>query len=245
MAQGPPVNNDSGRFEPAPPVERRVKLPAEKSRGLRRAIKPKVVGYRVGDIMRVDDVEVWVNPLNTDMLLDRFTDRTVSARIRSHGAEKYPGTSRIKNDTIGQALQHAMGGRNFVKPARVIDTPSGQLKFTNGVQRIYHVATTKGEIGEEVGSDIDTLELCIDNVLTEVERAGRYTSVLFPMLGTGEGGFPLNQVAPRLLRRAIHFFEAYPRARLSKIYFLPYSEVDAEILADAMIALAPYFEPTA
>jgi ADP-ribose pyrophosphatase len=225
--------------EPTHPVERKVKMPLA---GGRRRVSDKIVGYMSGNILRVKDIDVWVNPLTTDMMLDRFTDRTVSAVIRRSGAEKYPGGKRIRRDTIGEELQRAMGGRPFVAPAKVIDTSSGELAASNGVQRIFHVATTKGEIGEELGSDLDTLERCVDNVLSAIERRRRYTSVLFPMLGTGEGGFAVNDVALRLMLRAIEFFRGHPAARLQRIYFLGYSNFDANVLEEAMRSLQTHFE---
>ncbi len=116
------------------PMLRRVKLPAARTFGRPRGGYKKFVGYMSGDILGVKGVDVWVNPLSTDMLLDRFGDRTVSARIRTAGAEKYPGTRRIKRDTMGEELLRAMGGRNFVKPAKVIDTSAGQLAFNQSGQ---------------------------------------------------------------------------------------------------------------
>jgi nudix-type nucleoside diphosphatase (YffH/AdpP family) len=227
---------------PSKPFERKVKLSRAGGRIVRRRPPERFVGYMTGDILNVDCVDVWVNPLNTDMMLDRFTDRTVSAVIRRSGAEKYPGTNRIQRDTIGEELQGAMNGRTFVKPAKVIDTSSGELAKSNNVQRIFHVATAKGEIGDEQSSDLETLDRCVDNVLAAIERRGRYTSVLFPMLGTGDGGYPVNQVAQRLLLRSIDFFRDSPKARLQRIYFLGYSEVDADVLADAMKSLETHFD---
>jgi ADP-ribose pyrophosphatase len=194
----------------------------------------RIIGYMSGDILNVRGVEVWVNPLTTDMLLDRFADRTVSAAIRRRGAERYPDNERIKYDTIGEELRRAMGGRNFVRPAKVIDTSSGELFRSNDVKRIFHVAVSKGEIGDHQGVDPDTIDQCMDNVLEAIERSGRYSSALFPMMGTGPDGLPVNQVAPRLVRRSIAFFQERPKARLQKVYFLAYSEVDADVLADVM-----------
>jgi hypothetical protein len=205
----------------------------------------KIIGYMSGDILTVKGVDVWVNPLNTDMMLDRFTDRTVSAVIRTHGAEKFPGTKRVKYDTIGEELRAAVGNRNFVKPAKVIDTGSGQLRSTHDVKRIFHVATSKGEIGEDVNTDLETIGLCVENVLTAVEQTGRYKSILIPMLGAGEDGIPVNKVAPHLFQGAISFFRARPRARLQCIYFLAYSEIDKDVVADvaAMLCKEKLLEP--
>lgn len=224
--------------EAKPPVEYKVSRSAKSSRGAE-----KVIGYFKGNIANIKGIDVWVNPLNTDMLLDRFTDRTISATIRALGAEKYPDSDRIKKDTIGQELHRAMGPRNFVGPAKVIDTASGELKSSHGVKRLFHVATTKGEIGEGLSTDVDTIDECIVNTLTQIEQSASGKSVLFPMLGTGEGGLPLNQVAPRMLQRTIAFLQENPEARVEKVYFLAYSEVDADILDSTFKALTSYLEP--
>lgn len=228
---------------PAPPVERKVKLPISRARLGLKPKPEKIVGYLRGNIEKVTGVDVWVNPLVSDMLLDRVTDRTISAVIRARGAEKYPDGKRIKQDTIGEELRHAMNGRNFVSPATVIDTSAGALSTTNGVKRVFHVATTHGEFGSRPRVQPETLDGCVDNVLAEIERKGSYRSVLFPMIGTGEGGLLVNEVASRLLQRAIFFFHEHPRARLQKIYFLAYSEIDADVVADAFHSIENNFEP--
>jgi nudix-type nucleoside diphosphatase (YffH/AdpP family) len=225
----------------APPVE--FKVAREKTRG--KSNGEQTVGYMTGNIDKVEDVDAWVNPMVSDMLLDRFTDRTVSGVIRARGAEKYPDGQRIKFDTIGEELRRAMNGRYFVSPGSVIDTSAGALEKTNKVKRIFHVAVTHGEFGGMPHVELDTLDHCIDSALTEIEHKGRYRSALIPMIGTGEGALPVNQVAPRLLRRALEFFRQNPKARLKKIYFLAYSEVDADILADAFKAAADEFEQAA
>jgi len=233
---------------PAPPVERKLKLPMLQS-WLGTESKPeKIVGYLRGNIDKVTDVDVWVNPLACDMLLDRWSDHTVSAVIRARGADKYPEGRKIKYDVIGEELRLAMHGRNFAAPATVIDTSPGELLQSNGVKRVFHVATTHGELGEPPRIEIETLDRCIDNVLNEIERKSRYMisgyeSVLIPMIGTGKGGLRVNQVAPRLLQRAIHFFKQCPKARLQKIYFLAYSEIDADVLADAFESEESHFAP--
>jgi nudix-type nucleoside diphosphatase (YffH/AdpP family) len=226
--------------EVAVPVEFYVK-PAD-NRG-KAAHLDKIIGYMAGDILSVNTVDVWVNPLNTDMLLDRFSDRTVSAAIRRHGAEKYPNSDRIKVDTIGEALHAEMGRRNFVKPAKVVVTIGGALTQSNNVKRILHVATSKGEIGENVNADLQTIDECVDNILEELERDGRYRSVLFPMLGTGDEGLPVNRVAPRMFARAIEFFRRRPKAALNAIYFLAYSAGDHDVVEQVVLSLQDMLEP--
>jgi len=186
---------------------------------------------------------VWVNPLASDMLLDKFTDRSVSAAIRRGGAEMYPDGKQILRDTIGEELRGKMNGRSFVAPATVIDTSPGSLRKSNGVRRIFHVATIRLAFDDQPVVDVETLDRCVANALAAVERAGTYRSVLFPMIGTGQHALRVNQVAPRLIERAIGFFTANPGSHINRIYFLAYSAIDAEILHDAFEKFETSFEP--
>jgi ADP-ribose pyrophosphatase len=216
-----------------------------------RKTKDKIVGFKVGNILEVKDVDVWVNSENTDMMMDRFFSKSVSATIRFHGAKKFANTDRIEEDTIGEALQAEMGPRNFVEPATVIGTTSGLLARSHNVKRIFHVAAVQGAVAQGLTTNIDTLELCVDRVLERIDTHNEnwlsgslttYDSVLFPMLATGQGGFFVRDVAPRLVRRAIDFFENRPRTRLKKVYFLAYSWGDKEILEQVMSAATDRLE---
>lgn len=216
----------------------------------------KMIGYITGDIANVQDIDVWVNPENTDMIMDRFFGRSISAAIRFLGARKYPGTQRVEKDTIGEALRQEMGGAPFVKPAYVIPTTSGELAKTNNVQRIFHVAAAFGQIGDTgptsdvhgpVGkgltTNLKTLEQCVINVLDEMDRAAQwpaglrlepYRSVIFPMMGTGEGGLFVEEVAERLVAKTIEYFEKRPKTFVQSVYFLAYSAADQSILEEIL-----------
>lgn len=219
----------------------------------------KIIGYINGDIANVHGIDVWVNPENTDMIMDRFFGRSISAVIRYCGARKYSGTQRVEEDTIGNALRAEMGKRPFVKPAFVVHTTSGELaRAPHAVRRIFHVAAAYGQIGDTtvtgeisgpVGqgatTNIKTLEQCVLNVLNEIEIASNwpagfsaepYRSVIFPIMGTGESGLFVDAVAERLVAKAIAFFEGRPKAHLQRIYFLAYSAADENILDEIMRA---------
>jgi nudix-type nucleoside diphosphatase (YffH/AdpP family) len=206
---------------------------------MRRQKSEKIVGYKTGSISAVKDVDVWVNPTDTDMILDAFRSRTVSATIRRLGAEKaLTGEKRIRSDTIGADLRRKLGDVEFVEPTTVIDTTPGALKETHNVRRIFHIAVCPGSIGNSLQSRPETLEDCVDEVLAKVENGNRsllgtrpqYRSVLFPILGTGQGGFFSADVIPRLVRRAIAYFEDNPSAGINKIYFCGYTQGDVELL---------------
>lgn len=221
----------------------RTELAFNKDRSITRqfALKKapkKRVGYKTGNILLTNDVDVWVNNENTDMMMDRFFGRSVSATIRLAGAEKFDGTTRVKVDTVADALRATMRGRTFVKPATVLETTSGELERTHHVRRVFHVAAVEGNIGQGVKPSLEMLEACVDGVLAAIDAAsGRiwpYRSVLIPLLGTGEGGASAIAIAPRLVDRAITYLEANPQSRLEDVYFVAYSFGDEQILEAAL-----------
>jgi ADP-ribose pyrophosphatase len=193
----------------------------------------QILGVKTGDIGATTDVEVWVNSENTDMMMDRFFGRSVSATIRSLGARKHEDGKSIAEDTIGKALAAEMGTRSFVKPGTVLSTGAGELARTHNVRQIFHVAAVAGSIGSGLSTSIATIEGAMDAVLKAIS-AKRYRSALIPLFATGQGGFPTGEVAPRLVKRACAFFKENPKSALRKIYFLAYSEGDLEILKNAI-----------
>jgi ADP-ribose pyrophosphatase len=190
---------------------------------------PCVLGIKTGHISLIKNVDVWVNSENTFMLMDRFFNRSLSATIRTLGAQKHPNNGAIMEDTIGNALLQEMGSRAFVKPGTVLDTAAGALEDTHNVQRIFHVASVRGEIGQGLGGSLADIELSIDNVLKSI-NAARYSSALLPIFGTGSGRLATGDVAPSLVKCARAFLEKKTRGPLNKIYILANSEGEYEIL---------------
>lgn len=204
--------------------------------------KGKYIGYKTGNILATKDVDVWVNNENTDMMMDRFFGRSVSATIRYAGARKFENSDKVLEDTIAEALRAKMNGRNFVKPTTVIDTTSGALAKSHNVKRIFHVAAVEGQIGQGLKPSLETLEQCIDEVLKAIDarsgwlngKAVPYRSVLIPLLGTGDGGFPVKAVVPRLVQRAIVYLEENKRSRINRVFFVAFSLGDREELQAVM-----------
>ncbi len=217
-----------------------------------RSAPQNVVGYKTGNILLTKDVDVWVNNENTDMMMDRFFGRSVSATIRHGGAAKFEDSDRVREDTIADALRLALRGRTFVKPATVLETTAGELERTHNVRRIFHVGAVEGVIGQGVKPNEEMLERCVDQVLTAIDVASQrslsprtfwpYRSVLIPMLGTGEGGFSVQEVAPLLVERAIAYLEAHPKSALREIYFVAYSFGDGQVLEHVLNG-SPRLEP--
>jgi len=194
----------------------------------------QILGIKTGNIKATKDVDAWVNSENTDMMMDRFFGRSVSATIRSLGARKHEDGRSIAEDTIGKALAAELRPRSFVKPGTVLQTNAGELENTHNVRRIFHVGCVAGSIGSGLSTSLSNIELSMDNVLKAISSGKRYRSALVPMLGTGQGGFPVGRVAPLLVKRTLAFFRENPKSPLREVYFLAYSEGDLEILRNAI-----------
>jgi ADP-ribose pyrophosphatase len=189
-----------------------------------------IVGYKTGPILKIKDVDVWVNSENIDMTMDRFIGRTISANIRYGGAEKDDGGSVIE-DRIADALRDKLGRRGHVKIGTVIETEAGALSADNNVRRILHIATVKSVAGPGGGVVADQADLprCVDRVLTYAHKRNqklfrrRDRHILIPMLGTGDGGLSVERVAPELISAAVDFLRLNPDTSLKEVYFLAFS----------------------
>jgi nudix-type nucleoside diphosphatase (YffH/AdpP family) len=189
-----------------------------------------IVGYKTGDIRYVKGVDAWVNGENSDMMMDRFIGESISARIRTMGANKKVGN--LVDDTIQEALRDVMGDRGNVDMGTVFITESGMLGQTNDVQRIFHVAAVKGILGQGAKPEAKDLTPCAENVLAELEKENKglwrricnntLSSVLFPLMGAGEGGLPVRTVAEGIIPAAVHYFKSTPNPTVKEIYFLAF-----------------------
>lgn len=196
----------------------------------------QTVGYKTGNIANVEGVHVWVNSENEDMMMDRLIGRTISANIRYLGAEK-DGQGNIREDTIANALHKALGRRLQVRIGTVIETEAGALT-AKGVRRILHVATVRiVGAGRAVKADPDDLGRCIEAVLSTVHRKNESflrrkilrnadKSILIPLLGAGDGGLRVTQVAEKTILQAVEFFKMHPTTALQEIYFVAFSSRD-------------------
>jgi len=196
--------------------------------------KPKlIIGYKTGAVDSVEGVDVWVNSENTDMEMDRFIGRSVSARIRYLGANKEKGI--IYKDTIQIALKRALGARAFVKIGTVLVTKSGMLLRDKQVERIFHVATVEGRPGQGTVGYKQFLRSCVETVLKTVDeentkfrifKAKNLDSIVFPMLGAGDGGLGITEVVEEIIPAAIDYLSASSQPTLKEVYFLAFRRLD-------------------
>lgn len=199
----------------------------------------RIIGIKAGNIADVEGVDLWVNSENTDMLMDRFFGKSISATIRYEGAAKYrDGT--IYRDTIAEALRARLGGQIFVRPATVVVTKAGELaRKPHRVRRILHVAAVQAQKGKGLYANAHVSAECLRNALLQGEALNvglrrlfrPMRSIVVPLLGAGQGDVRAEDVVSNLLPAAIEFFQRNPEAKLREIYFLAFTPRDHALLA--------------
>lgn len=192
-----------------------------------------------GDIREWQGIDVWVNSENTNMQMARFYDRSLSAMIRYEGAEK-DDNGEVIDDTIARELAAALGGRESVTPGTVYVTSAGALAATRGVKKMFHAATTQGVPGSgyQVMRDV---ERCVTTSLRRMDhecyRDDQLRSIVFPMMGTGEGGGDVNVVAGRLIRTAVSYFLSNPASNVTTVFFSAWNRRDLDACLAALDGL--------
>lgn len=204
--------------------------------------KRRYISYETGDISLIDRrFDVWVNSENTDMLMARFFEPAISGTIRYLGATKFKNGD-VREDTIAELLRHEMAGQIFVKPGEVIATKSGNLRKTHGVRLICHAAAVHAMRGYGEWGSLGVSEACIRKALLEVEARNRglrglfkpYRSILFPLLGTGNGKQSSVAVAEKMIAVARqHLLD--DRSKLREICFIAYNHDDRQAICSAIM----------
>ncbi len=203
------------------------------------------LGIVTGDIMKVGFVDVWVNPENTKMQMARWHDDSISANIRYFGAVR-DANGYVRNDTIAAQLRAQIGRSGVVEAGTVIETGPGELRRTNCVRVILHVAGMHGEPGRGY-LPIRGYAVCIHQALKKVDQLNRglgtraykrtpLKSIIIPLFGTRSGGDP-QDVTDRLVRTAKSYFEEQPTTSIDRVYFLAYTDADRELCQTAFSRL--------
>lgn len=188
-----------------------------------------------GDIRQWPGIDVWVNSENTNMQMARFFDRSLSAMIRYEGATK-DENGEIVADTVATELADVVGNRETVTPGNVYVTSAGDLANGRGVKKIFHAATTQGVPGSGY-QVIQEVEKCVNAVLRRMDvpqYRDELRSVVFPMMGTGEGGGDVTVVAGKLIRTAIGYFQANPASTVQTVYFSAWNRRDLDACLKAL-----------
>jgi transcriptional regulator with XRE-family HTH domain len=196
----------------------------------------RYIGIITGDIRRVRCADVWVNPENTDMQMARFNEFSVSSIIRYEGAAR-DDLGRVVDDRIADELARKVAGRWPVPPAAAVVTGSGELARW-GVGHVVHVAAVQGEPGAGF-RQIQEVGRCVTSVMTEVEKiraSPQPKTILFPLLGVGQGRGALEATVRAMAGAAIDYFSSGRETRLSTVYFLAYTDVELAVCEKVLAA---------
>lgn len=189
------------------------------------------------NLNRVVNVDVWVNSENTHMRMSERYHETISGMIRFYGAERDAGGHIVK-DLIADELAEKVAGKTPVHPAVAISTGPGQLRGSNNVHAVIHVAAVQVEddMGRRQLQGIDT---CVFNVLQEVERLGAeleppVRSVVFSLFGTGSGRGDRESTARVMVDSAVSYLQQRETSCLREIYFSARTNLTLEALQAAV-----------
>lgn len=191
----------------------------------------KRLGLVTGDREDIKVGDVWVNSENTEMQMDRFYGDSTSATIRYLGAKKDPETERVVEDLIANELAQKVQSGTGVDPAAVVVTGPGELRRTNNVKWVFHVASVIGQPREGY-QPIARIEQCVTNALRRADnerfREDKLKSVLFPIFGTGPSKGDVETHATRCFAAAVDYLEARADSSIEAAYFYVWSEQDLE-----------------
>ncbi|MFG2045742.1 macro domain-containing protein [Dactylosporangium sp. NPDC048998] len=183
------------------------------------------VGVVTGDIRRVRGVDAWVNPENTDMMMARVHENSVSASIRYEGAA-LDDSGRVVADLVADALARAVRHRRPVVAGTAVVAEPGELTRRNGVRCLIHTAAVQGEpgIGYRAVRDLGrTVGNALRAAEERSERGPRLRSILFPLLGAGIGGADVGTTARTLILAAVDHLASSRAAGPSTVLFLAYT----------------------
>ncbi|TCO47383.1 macro domain-containing protein [Actinocrispum wychmicini] len=194
------------------------------------------IGIVTGDLRHVDFVDIWVNSENVDMQMSRYYEKSVSGLMRYEGA-RHDAAGRVTNDVIADELARAVEGRTPVIAGTAIMTSAGELTAKNHVHHVIHSAAVQGEPGSGY-RQVQGLDRCVREALRLAEQLGHEPrSIIFPLLGTGEGGGEPSATARTLIGAAVDYLKGTPTSRLSTVFFLAYTDWELTACQDAVKSL--------
>ncbi len=205
-------------------------------------LEPKIVLHR-GDVGDVHGVDVWVNSENTDFEMDQRMARSISGRIRALGA--HIGSDREPlEDTIWLDLLRGRGRLSRGSVGDLVETTPGELKGRNGVNRLLHVAAVEASAFGIKYAKLGDISDCVKSALRRAETGRRILllksrgrSILFPMIGAGNGDRFVAEIFSLMLKAVREYFAERPpsgKRRLERVHFVAYTAGD---FADALNVL--------
>jgi hypothetical protein len=199
----------------------------------------RVLGVVPGSIHRAADIDVWVNSENTDLLMARWTEFSVSAIIRYLGAAK-DAAGEVVTDSVAEELL-ARVPRRPVAPGTAVATGSGSLAESHGVRRVIHVASVIGEPGAGF-RQVRDIGACVVNVLRTMAGEPGLRTVLFPLLGAGAAvRADPRHTAEAMVGAVLDHLDRTPDSPVRGVFFLGYTVRELSVLRAVLASrgLAP------
>ncbi|MFI0899190.1 helix-turn-helix domain-containing protein [Streptomyces sp. NPDC020983] len=245
-AGSPPPARDAGHGSSASDLERQARTHAAQVDDLRRPVQAGSQRYAIagtdgprrciaavaGSLYRSRGADIWVNSENTDMMMARPSEFSISAIIRYWGARR-DGSGRIVDDVIADELAERVRHHPSVAPGTALVTGSGALAESHGVRHVIHVASVAGEPAAGF-RQVYNIAACVTNVLAQAERVAAadpaVRTVLFPLLGVGTGGGHVRSTVMTMVDTAVHFLADRPRTPLTEVQLLGFNVREWEAL---------------
>jgi O-acetyl-ADP-ribose deacetylase (regulator of RNase III) len=195
-------------------------------------------------------IHVLVNSENVYMQMQRVVDRdSVSKKIRLSGAKgrgNYMEQDTIQSELFDQVFPPR--GRGVpVEIGDVFVTDVGQVESDlsrRGIKCIFHVAAVDADTkaGQKPLSDESQVVTCVKNCLvrldelnaTDAYRQSPLSSIIFPLIGTGQGGLPIEQAARAIVQCATEYLLDTPDTGLENLYVTAYTMGNVKVVDQIM-----------
>ena len=179
---------------------------------------PKILIWEY-QIQHAKTFDVWVNSENTFMEMARFWDRSVSAQIRKLGSVRRGALNDDSyKDALGLALAEKVGTRSQVPIGTVFMTRTDDASTLSSVNKVSHVAHLAAVTPNKVGDGFSSggeVDKCVKSVFDGMrderkkQRGRGLHSVLFPLIGSGDGGAHAAFVAHQMVISLKHLISQH------------------------------------
>jgi O-acetyl-ADP-ribose deacetylase (regulator of RNase III) len=142
-------------------------------------------------------------------------------------------------DSLQINLQERIAGQRLpVNIGAVFETPTSGLA-DRGVSFIFHVATVRTTPGGGYSTNASQVPICVANCFEMfdkvVARGAPLESILFPLIGAGDGSLTPREAANAILPAIVSQMAQHPAVKVT--YVLAYRGINKQVLVDAAAAL--------
>lgn len=167
----------------------------------------------------------------TNLIIERgdITDREVDAIVNAANSHLWMGAGvagAIKKKG-GVIIEEEAVRQGPIEVGEAVLTTAGNLAATH----VIHAAA----MGQDLKTDAQKIAQATRSSLALAEKH-KLSSIAFPALGTGVGGFPPTQAAEAMLGAVLEHLKA-TNTTLEKIVFILYQEEACKAFSDALTRL--------